>query len=305
MERSKTHSELRASRVLGRVRMALGVVSAMVIVLACQEERNARAGDSLREERPEENTNYSLGTASWVQGKKLNASDATAGNWFGVCASVSGAVAVVGAMYDAAPGERSGSAYVFRCDGNSWVEEQKLTASDAAAGDEFGHSVSVSANVVVVGASGDNNAGAGSGSAYVFRYDGANWVQEQKLTASDAAAYDWFGHSVSVSDDVAVVGAHSDPTAAITAPLRIADLQGRRGGGGLAYVYRCDGTAWMEEQKLTASDAATKDFFGGSVSVSGTVAVAGATGDDAAGESSGSAYVFSTRDLALDTNPGR
>ena len=90
------------------------------------------------------------------------------------------------------------------------IQETKLLASDGAGYDHFGISVSVSGDVAVVGAYGDDDNGNGSGSAYVYRFDGTDWVEEAKLLASDGAADDDFGGSVSVSGDVAVVGARYD-----------------------------------------------------------------------------------------------
>ncbi len=219
---------------------------------------------------------------SWVEAQRLTASDAAARAFFGYSVSVSGDTAVVGARNaDCAAGFRCGSAYVFRFNGTSWVQEQKLTASDAAAQALFGFSVSVSGDTVAVGAEADNCvAGFACGSAYVFRFDGVSWVEEQKLTASDAAQLDQFGFSVSVSGETAVIGALLD-----------ACDTGTRCGS--AYVFRFNGTSWVEEQKLTASDVAAGDGFGGSVSLIGNTVVVGASGNDcSAGDNCGSAYVF-------------
>ena len=101
----------------------------------------------------------------------------------------------------------SGSAYVFRFDGANWVQEAKLTASDAAENARFGRSVSLSGDVALIGGPGDEDNGVRSGSAYVFRFDGSNWVEEAELTASDAAAEDRFGLAVSISGDRALIGA--------------------------------------------------------------------------------------------------
>ncbi|MHC4414443.1 MAG: FG-GAP repeat protein, partial [Planctomycetota bacterium] len=76
-------------------------------------------------------------------------------------------------------------------------EQEKLLASDRAAGDSFGYSVSVSGDVAVVGAHLDDHNGTDSGSAYVYRWDGSSWAQEQKLLASDGAAADSFAYCVS------------------------------------------------------------------------------------------------------------
>ena len=95
-------------------------------------------------------------------------------------------------------------------------EVAKLTASDAAANDRFGDSVSISDDIIVVGARFDDDAGSSSGSVYVFGKDVGgddNWGQITKLTASDAAAVDRFGDSVSISDDIIVVGAPNDDDA--------------------------------------------------------------------------------------------
>jgi len=101
---------------------------------------------------------------------QLIASDAGAGDWAGWSVSTSGDVAVIGARHDGHAGTDSGSAYVYRFAGTGWTEEAKLTASDAAAGDEFGFSVAVSGDVAVIGAYWDDDAGTKSGSAYVYRF---------------------------------------------------------------------------------------------------------------------------------------
>lgn len=214
------------------------------------------------------------GGGGWAEEQKLVASDAAAGDSFGASVAVSGDVAVVGALGDDDNGSSSGSAYVYRYDGSGWVEEQKLLASDGSAVDAFGRSVAVSGDVAAVGARFDDDSGVSSGSAYVFRYDGSSWSEEQKLTASDGGPGDFFGE-VSVSGDVVVVGA-----------------DGVSNSSGAVYVYRYDGSSWIEEQKLLASDGVDGDNFGRAVSVSGDVAVIGALGGDDGGANAGSAYVF-------------
>ena len=221
--------------------------------------------------------------SAWVQEAKLTASDGEADDYFGVSVSISGDMVVVGAYGDDGVPANSGSAYIFRYDGNNWVEEAILTASDGAEGDLFGYSVSISGDTVVVGAVfGDDNSVTDSGSAYVFvRYlDGTDytWEQEAKLTASDAAEGDYFGYSVSISDNTVVVGAVEDDDKGVDS--------------GSVYVFSHDGT-WVEDTKLTASDAAEGDYFGNSVSISGDTVIVGAMwDDDDSVTDSGSAYVF-------------
>ena len=140
---------------------------------------------------------------------KLTASDGTAGDQFGLSISISGDYVVGGAFGDD-NGLGSGSAYVFKRTGTSWAQEAKLLPSDGATFDSFGYSVSLSGDYAVVGAIWDGDNGTFSGSAYVFKRTGTSWTQEAKLLPSDGAAFDFFGNSVSISGDYAVVGASSD-----------------------------------------------------------------------------------------------
>ncbi|MHC4211231.1 MAG: hypothetical protein ACYSWT_16120, partial [Planctomycetota bacterium] len=273
---------------------------------------------------------YRWNSSSWVE-TKLLPSDGAADDYFGHSVAVSGDVAVVGAHQNDDAGADSGSAYVFRWNGASWLET-KLTASDGAAGDEFGFAVAVSGDVVVVGARGDDDNGDYSGSAYVYRWNGTSWV-EAKLAASDGFDGDSFGHAVGASEDVVVVGApqtdrwgpesgsayvfrwngsswveetqlvpfdgwHDDyfgTALAINGDAVVVGAPNDDGIGnnsGSAYPYRWNGTVWLEEGKLAPPDGATDDYFGTAVGVSGDVAVVGAVLDDDNGFDSGSAYVY-------------
>lgn len=140
---------------------------------------------------------------------KLTASDGAADDWFGSSVSISGDYAIVSALLDDDNGDDSGSAYIYKRDETGWSQQAKINASDGAAGDLFGISVSVSDNYAIVGVFwGDANGP--SGSAYIFKRDGTTWSQQAKITASDGAAYDMFGCSVSVSGNYAIVGAQGD-----------------------------------------------------------------------------------------------
>ena len=215
--------------------------------------------------------------SSWTQEAKFTASDGAEADQFGFSVSVSGDAALIGAPFNDDAGADSGSAYVFRWDGNSWSEEAKLTPSDGAAGDRFGDSVSISGNALVAGATFADVGGDETGVAYVFRWNGTAWNQEAKLTASDANKGDQFGFAVGISGDTAVVGAYG---------------KGPGKNKGAAYVFKWDGTTWSEEAKITASDGAAHDQFGGSVSISGDIIVAGAPRGDDGSKDSGAAYVF-------------
>ncbi|MCP4127705.1 MAG: hypothetical protein GY753_11655, partial [Gammaproteobacteria bacterium] len=205
---------------------------------------------------------------------KISADDGAANDFFGDSVCISGDYAVVGARWDDDNGTSSGSAYIFKKDGDDWNQQIKLTAGDGAAGDYFGMSVSISGDYAVIGAFGDDDNGTSSGSAYIFKRDGTDWNQQAKLTAGDGAAYDDFGYSVSISGDYVIVGTVSSSS------------------GSSAYIFERDGTSWNQRAKLTAGDGAANDWFARSVSVSGDYAIAGAYGDDDKGDASGSAYIF-------------
>jgi PKD repeat protein len=99
---------------------------------------------------------------------------------------------------------------VFTRTGTTWTQQQKLFASDAEAVDVFGYSVSLAGNIALIGAHGDDDNGVDSGSAYVFTRTGTTWTQQATLHASDGAAWDWFGISVSLDDNTALIGVQLD-----------------------------------------------------------------------------------------------
>ncbi len=202
------------------------------------------------------------------------ATDGAGGDSFGYDVSINGDVAIIGAAKDGDLEFQSGSAYIHRFDGTDWVEEAKLTASDGAAGDNFGWSVAISGDVAVVGAPLDNDAVPFSGSAYVFRFNGVDWLEEQKLNASDPSPANQLGWSVDVEGNEVLLGAIS------------------LFGSGSVYSFRIEGESWVQKQKLTPSDGAPEDHFGESVSMSGSRAAIGAYLNDGAGLDSGAAYVF-------------
>ena len=162
------------------------------------------------------------GGATYGQLAKLTAADAAAGDGFGWSVAIDSGTIVVGAYGD---DDAAGAAYVFRTSDDGIVYS-KLTASDAAADDQFGVSVAIDGATVVVGAYQDGDAGIGSGSAYVFRTnDGsATYDQVAKLTASDGAVNDAFGISVAIDGATVVVGA----------------AQWLNAGSGSAYVFEED-----------------------------------------------------------------
>ncbi len=213
-----------------------------------------------------------------IEKEKLLASDGAVDDYFGYSVGVSGIHAVIGAHRDDDNGEGSGSAYAFRFDGSQWTEKTKLTSSTGSEWDEFGIAVAISGNTIVVGAPFDNTGAVQAGAAYIFRFNGAQWVEEAKLLASVPHPLAYFGSSVAISGDTAVIGSYNNDQTASSA--------------GAAYVFRFDGTHWIHETRLSASDGEMNDYFGWSVAISGDTAVIGAKFDQDNGWESGSVYVY-------------
>jgi hypothetical protein len=206
---------------------------------------------------------------------------------FGRALALDGRVAAIGA-YNAGnssgPGnffyDGPGAVYIYRETNNGWLSEAELGSAHKHAGGGFGYAVDVFGEVVVVGALGDNDFGSLSGAAYVFRFDGQGWVEEARLIASDGARDDWFGYSVAIWGDVIVVGAPQNDVSK----------------NGKAYVFRRSNGVWAQEARLTASDGAARDDFGGAVDAGNDIVVVGAWNHGNTGQSfpdgDGAAYVY-------------
>lgn len=186
----------------------------------------------------------------WVETQKLKPSDAEPEDRFGQIIEISGDTVVIGAIRLIGNSYKT-SVYVFNRIDNTWVESQKLIASDE---DEFfSLSLSISGDTIIIGAPYDENEqGVSTGSAYVFIRIDNTWVKSQKLTASDEETGKNFGRSVSISDDIAIIG-----------------------GYGCAYFYERLGESWVEKQKITGLNLSIINNFGHSVSISGNTALIG------------------------------
>jgi hypothetical protein len=220
------------------------------------------------------------GWTNTTQTAKLTASDGASGANFGLAASINGNTVAVGAPFN--DGDGPGTAYLFVMPSSGWTDmtqTAELTASDGADYDDFGGSVSVGGNVVLVGAYEDScSCNAGPGSAYIFAEPASGWsgkmTETAKLTASDGAISDTFGSSVSISGNTAVVGAenHTD-------------------GKGAVYVFVEPTDGWVnmtQTAELTDNDS-RQSCFGNSVSIAGDVIL---TGAQCSNGFTGAAYVF-------------
>jgi len=158
--------------------------------------------------------------------------------------------------------------------GSDWLEK-KILASDGASHNYFGWTSYIDGDHALVGAPCASN---DQGAVYAFKRDGTDWFEEQKLIGSDTGPVDNFGCSVSIDGDYAIIGCEKH--------------DGDGYDHGSAYIFKLDGSTWSEEENLFASDGATGDQFGYSVSIDGDYAIVGAFNDDDNGDGSGSAYIF-------------
>jgi len=220
--------------------------------------------------------------STWTMQQKLTAPDGDEYEYFGESVALEGDTVVVGAELDETDSNfGQGSAYVFVRSGTTWSQQQKLTASDGKADDYFGQSVAISGDSVLVGSSTDIESIEGRGAVYVFVRSGTTWSEQQKLIASDGSEYDYFGVSVAISGDTALIGAYTD------------DENGHADQGS-AYVFVRSGATWNLQQKLTATDGETYELFGGAVALLNDTALIGAEAGDVyvQGDDQGSAYIF-------------
>ena len=207
---------------------------------------------------------------NWIQQSKLTGSDSLGKDYFGHAVSIYGDYAIVGSE-QGGTGYTS-SAYIFMRNGTNWEEQQKIISTDLGRNDRFGKSVSIYDNYVIVGANQNTNNGNiyNAGAAYVFMRTGTNWEQQQKLIGSDIVANNYFGVSVSIYGDYAVVSSTSHNTYA-----------------GAAYIFKKnDSNVWEEDVKIVGNNENYK-MFGKSVSMTNNYCIVGAYN-----EGSGAAYIF-------------
>ena len=181
----------------------------------------------------------------------LRSTDIAEQDRFGISVAISENTAIIGDESSS----HQGSAYIFVRDGLTWTQQAKLVADDPEDEDFFGHSVDISGDTVIIGASKEDDDYTSSGSAYIFTRDGTAWTLQEKLTASDAAIFNEFGSSVAIDGDNVIIGASGYEN-------------GDETEVGCAYFFtRTDGN-WTEQDKLVDNDATKSVTFGADVDIS-------------------------------------
>ena len=248
----------------------------------------------------------------WSQQAYIKASNTEAGDQFGYSVAISGDTLVVGA-----PGEdsnatgvngnqannsglSSGAAYVFTRSGTTWSQQAYIKASNTNAGDQFGLSVAIDSDTVVIGtpyedssATGINgnqadNSASSSGAAYVFTRSGTTWSQQAYIKASNAGQYDSFAENIDISGDSIVVGAYDEDSNATGINGNQADNSALSSGA--VYVFTRSGTTWSQQAYIKASNAAPHDFFGMYVTISMDSIAVASVGYNA--NATGTVYIF-------------
>ncbi|HPO17287.1 MAG TPA: PKD domain-containing protein [Candidatus Hydrogenedentes bacterium] len=211
---------------------------------------------------------------AWSEQAKLTAANGSIADSFGVSISIYGDTVLIGAS-----GENvfTGAAYVFVRRGAAWIQQAKLTASDGTGNDAFGTQVSLYGDTALIGV--PSNAIGRTGAAYIFVREGQQWMESQKLTASDGTVNNGFGGAVALEGGMALIGA----------PKQDSET-------GAAYVFSCEEDVWSEAQKIPALSGMEGSTFGDAVALSGMDALIGASRDSSLASYAGSVCLFSCID---------
>ena len=219
---------------------------------------------------------------------KVVAGDPQVSQFFGFSTDVDGDRMVVGAPEDDTMGLNSGAAYVFRKQGDTWVQEQKLFGSSQTITDEFGTSVAIARDLIVVGAPFDNDTAINGGAIYIFRRNGTTWTEEVKLTSSDPTVR-WMGFSVDIGIAVPDDSPSGEEVIDVIAGAPESDT---RQGAIVLFELSPDGTQWNELARLVDDEVTSRGELGVSVAISRDRIVGGAPDDDVGGTNAGGAYIF-------------
>ena len=212
------------------------------------------------------------------------ASDGTTDDKFGRSVAIDDDLAVVCGVLDDDNGEESGSVYIFRRNGSVWTEEAKISPDDGAPNDRFGRSISIAGDYVAISAAQKDEHGLdGSGSAYVYKYEDGQWIQQSKLVPDDLGEGDLMGYCITSNEDFVAISAHLN------------DEMGADAGA--FYLFHRNGDQWSEAAKITAEVPAEMDYFGICVDISGDELICGAPLDQSdEGVECGTAYIYNLQE---------
>lgn len=220
---------------------------------------------------------------TWTKQAKIVAYDSEPASYFGagVAISQTGDICVVGARGDETV---AGTVYEFKRTGDLWVQQTKITASDTHPYNYFGACLSLSADAstMVVGA---KYASSKQGHAYIFNRVGPIWTEIAKLSAPEPLVEEYYGSSVCISADGAII--------LVGSPYADESFQDT----GSVYTYHRSGLNWIHMAVIRPEERLPGSLFGSAVSLSanGATAIIGANGYPIAGDTMGAAYVFTRK----------
>ncbi len=264
---------------------------------------------------------------NWIFSEKLVVDDGELADMFGISVDIDGDYLIVGAWQAVGLTGNTGAAYIYKRNGSNWDFQQKIYANDGESADNFGKTVAISGEHIVVGAP---NEYFGSGVAYIFHKNGEDWTQVIRYDAEDTSGTDHFGCSVDIDGNYIVVGAWQNDapgsntgaayvyynnvgiwgfqskliaddaqvddglgySVSISGDYVVAGAHAVNGAQGAAYVFERDNTTWTQDVKLTASNGGYEDYFGKAVSISGDYIMIGAHRHSVGKGNEGSAYFF-------------
>ncbi len=267
----------------------------------------------------------------WSQQARLVASNVDENDWFGLSVAIYGNTLVIGAPFEDSNAREvngdqsdnskhnSGAAYVFVRSNSIWQQQAYIKSTNTDADDNFGISVAINEDTIIIGApledsnaTGSNgnqadNSAMNSGAAYIYqRFNPDLWVNKGYIKASNSEALDRFGRAVDITEDLFVVGAEHESSNATG--VNGDQNNNLKPGSGAAYVFSNASGSWLQQAYLKASNSNNNDRFGLSVAISNLTTVVGASGEDNSATGingnetlccdygSGAAYVF-TKDI--------
>ncbi|WPU63800.1 fibronectin type III domain-containing protein [Peredibacter starrii] len=281
---------------------------------------------------------YKRSGVNWAQEAYIKAPNATVWKQFGKVISLDGDTLAVGMASEGSPenvitngssasmddsGFNVGAVYVFRKVSNEWAQEAYIKAGNSQNNDNFGHSVALDGNTLIVGADQEDsdqvtitngptattdNSMEDSGAVYVFYRSGSNWEQEAYIKAGNNSEYDYFGTTVALSNDTIAVGSPwEDSFETIITNGSDTPTNDIREDSGAVYVYRRVAGLWQQEALIKASNSTEYYQFGEVIALdkdtlvvtslyesSNQTSITNGTGSssDISAENSGAVYVY-------------
>ena len=219
---------------------------------------------------------FTRNSGSWTQQARLGTSTPLIDAYLGATVATNGSYTAAGAPYASVGAQNDGVVYLFS--NATWQQQTILLPNDPDSLSQFGNALAINDNTLFVGAPMHDSFGVNAGAVYVFTFDGASWVQQQKLIGVDTAPGDRFGSALALNDGWLAVSAplHSSPGSP----------------GGAVYLFEFDGISWVQRYKVGAPDTIAGDRFGSAIALDDGWLAVGVPLHRFVGSASGAVYLF-------------